>query len=194
MVSELKQSEFDKMYKQLSPKMRNFAGRLCRNKDEADDVAQDAFLKAYKSFETCDDSRQVDNWLMRIVYNTYLDRKRMKSRRVQECGNSLGYPDSTTEDYADTCKSPEDFVISNIVSPELVTALEILDSDSRELLRQIYVEQRDQRELSAEYGIQIGTLRSRIHRITVKLRKEMLSKGQIPTSEIDVLCVPIGLI
>lgn len=180
MMSEHKQSEFEKVYKELAPKMRNFAGRLCRNKDEADDVTQDAFIKAYKSFETCDDSRQIDNWLMRIVYNTYLDRKRMKSRRVQECGNNLGYPDSTTDDFADSSKSPEELVLLSIVSPELLSALAILDSDSRELLRQIYVEQRDQKELSDEYGIQIGTLRSRIHRITVRLRKEMLSKGHIP--------------
>ena len=161
------------MYKELFPKMRNFAARLCRNKDEAEDVTQDAFLKAYKSFGTCDDSRQVDNWLMRIVYNTYLDRKRMKSRRIQECGNSLGIPDSTIDDFADANDSPEEIVLSSIASPELLSALATLDSDSRELMRQIFVEQRDQKDLSEEYGIRIGTLRSRIHRITLKLRNEL---------------------
>jgi RNA polymerase sigma-70 factor (ECF subfamily) len=176
MMSEHKQSEFEKVYKELAPKMRNFAGRLCRNKDEADDVTQDAFIKAYKSFETCDDSRQIDNWLMRIVYNTYLDRKRMKSRRIQESGNSLGIPDSTVDDFADISASPEEIVLSTIASPELLSALATLDADSRELMRLIYVEQRDQKDLSEEYGIQIGTLRSRIHRITVKLRNE-LTKG-----------------
>ncbi len=174
-MSEIENLEFEQVYRKFHPKMRIFAGRLCRNKEEAEDIAQDAFVKAYKSFESCDHGRQIDNWLMRIVYNTYLDRKRMKSRRVKECGNNLDIPESTIDDFADSNPTPEAIVLAGIASPQLLSALATLDADSLRLMKQFYVERRDQNELSEEYGIRIGTLRSRIHRITRKLRQELKS-------------------
>ena len=172
-MTQSKNQEFESMYRELFPKMANFAGRLCRNKDEAEDVTQEAFLKAYKSFDHCDDARRVDNWLMKIVYHTFLDRKRAKSRRIQEVSETAMGIDSTIDDLADHRQTPEEVLLSEYISPELLSALATLDADSRELIHQIYVEKRDQQELSQEYGIRIGTLRSRIHRITQKLRHEL---------------------
>lgn len=172
-MTQSKNQEFDTIYRELFPKMANFAARLCRNKDEADDVTQEAFLKAYKSYDKVDDARRIDNWLMKIVYNTFLDRKRMKSRRVQEVSEAIMGTDSSIDDLADHRSTPEEIFLNESISPELLSALATLDADSRELIRQIYVERRDQVELSKEYGIRVGTLRSRIHRITQKLRQEL---------------------
>ncbi len=181
-MTQSKNQEFERMYRELFPKMANFAARLCRNKDEAEDVTQEAFLKAYRSFEISDDARRIDNWLMKIVYNTFLDRKRMKSRRIQEMNEAMMGVDSSIDDVADSRKNPEEIVLGEAISPALLSALATLDADSRELIRQIYVERRDQHELSKEYGIRVGTLRSRIHRITLKLRHELTKNSQSMTS------------
>ncbi len=172
-MTQSKNQEFERMYREMFPKMANFAARLCRNRDEAEDVTQEAFLKAYRSFEKCDDARRTDNWLMKIVYHTFLDRKRMRSRRIQEVSETNLGIDSSIEDHADSRKTPEEIVLGEAISPELLSALATLDADSRELIRKIYIERLDQMEVSREYGIRIGTLRSRIHRIALKLRHEL---------------------
>ena len=99
----------------------------------------------------------------------------MKSRRVKECGNNLDIPESAIDDFADSNPTPEAIVLARIASPLLISALETLDADSLMLIKQFYVERRDQKELSEEYGIRIGTLRSRVHRITRKLRQELIT-------------------
>ncbi len=173
-MTQRKNAEFDQIYRDLFPKVANFAGRLCRNRDEAEDITQEAFLKAYRSFDHCDDARRPDSWMMKIVYNTFLDRKRTKSRRIQEvCETAFGI-DASMDDLADTRNTPEEIVLGESISPELLSALCTLDEDSQELIRQIFIERRDQHELSMEYGIRVGTLRTRIHRITLKLRHELL--------------------
>ena len=186
-MTQSKNIEFEQMYRELFPKVANFAGRLCRDKDEAEDITQDAFLKAYRAFENCDDARRTDSWLMKIVYHTFLDRKRTKSRRVQAVSETAIGIDSSIDDFADSRKTPEEIVLGESISPELLSALTTLDEDSRELIRQIFVERRDQHELSKEYGIRIGTLRTRIHRITLKLRQELLQNSRPRRNSIKAL-------
>ena len=172
-MTRYQQRQFDEMYNALFPKMVNFAGRLCRNKDDAEDIAQEAFIKAYAAYDKLDDGRKVDNWLMRIVYNTFLDLKRKRGRRVTEVSAVVEGSDLTLDDCPDSLPSAEQLLIAKSLDPAIAKAIRQLDPKSRQLIQQVFFEQRDQAELSLEYGVREGALRSRIHRVVSSLRKDL---------------------
>ena len=171
-MTENQEVQFEEMYHELYPKMVNFAGRLCRDKDDAHDIAQEAFIKAYSSYDKIDDTRRADNWIMKIVYNTFLDLRRKRSRRIVEISENCEVNGITLEDRADKADSPEDKLMKKSVDPILMRALRKLDPVSRDIIQLIYFDQRDQVEVGRMFGLNEGALRSKIHRVMGKLRNE----------------------
>lgn len=174
-MTKTQETEFNLMYSELFPKMVKYANTLCRNREEAEDIAQEAFIKAYKSFDKVNQTFRIDNWLMKIVYNTFLDIRRMKNRRLKPMGETVEGTDLTIADMPDAGPSPEDLVVGSVMDPEIARALRNLDPHSRELFEKAVIEERNQIELSREMGIEAGTLRSRLHRICARLRKDIYS-------------------
>lgn len=60
----------------------NLAYRICCNREEAEEVAQDAFLKAYRSLATFQGKSSFSTWLYRIVYNTAVSNVRSKKKEI----------------------------------------------------------------------------------------------------------------
>jgi len=172
-MTRTQHDQFDCMYHALFPKMMNFAGRLCKNRDEAEDVIQEAFIKAFAAFDKVENTHRIDNWLMRIVYNTFLDTRRKQGRRISTFGESQQEPGHLLDDQPDSRETPEEFMMGKTISKEMLRALNRLDTESREIFCQVYLDQVDQGEVSRTYGIQIGTLRSRLFRIATRLRKDL---------------------
>src|SRR4051812_48960286 len=91
---------FENMYRESYRKIFNFAKRLCGNYDQAEDLTQEAFMRAYSAIDTHHSGGKVDNWLMRIVYNLFLDSRRRASRRVKEV-NETRLDDEGMEQFSD---------------------------------------------------------------------------------------------
>src|SRR5438034_958087 len=70
--------EFDLLYRRSKQKAFNLAFRMLRNRTDAEDVTQEAFVKAWRHIEKFDRSRPFDSWLYRIVSNLALDLIRRK--------------------------------------------------------------------------------------------------------------------
>jgi RNA polymerase sigma-70 factor (ECF subfamily) len=62
----------------------NVAYRMTGNLEEAKDLAQEAFVRAYRSFNRFDQGTSFERWLYRIVTNLYIDSCRRKGRRPEE--------------------------------------------------------------------------------------------------------------
>lgn len=172
-MDQNRETEFNEMYVTLFPKMVKYANNLCRNREEAEDITQEAFMKAYRSFDKINLSFKVENWLMKIVYHTFLDVRRMKGRRIQALGEAIEGTDLTLSDLPDNGPSPEDRLMEQSIDPDLRRALRNLDPKSRDLFKKAFIEERSHSEISQEMGIETGTLRSRLHRITMRLRKDL---------------------
>jgi RNA polymerase sigma-70 factor (ECF subfamily) len=69
---------------QYAPQLYSAAMRMTRNKADAEDLVQEAYLKGFRSFHTFTDGTNLRAWLFRILTNTYINKYRAKQRRPDE--------------------------------------------------------------------------------------------------------------
>ena len=77
-------SEFAQQAMQYAPQLYSAALRFTRNSSDAEDLVQETYLRAYRSFHTFEEGTNLRAWLFRILTNTFINSYRAKQRRVQE--------------------------------------------------------------------------------------------------------------
>ncbi|MEJ2076926.1 MAG: RNA polymerase sigma factor [Acidobacteriota bacterium] len=144
------------------------AFQYLRNHEDAKDVVQDAFIKAYKNLSKFDCHRSFGPWLLTIVRNLSIDAiRRTKRSAVQELPPSL--PDTRARK-AD----------STVLRHEVWAALEKLSPDHREIVFLTDYQGHRYLEIAEILGIPIGTVMSRLHharRNLVGVLKETAEKA-----------------
>jgi RNA polymerase sigma factor (sigma-70 family) len=141
----------------------NYARWLTRNDADAEDVVQDAFVRAVRFFSTLrdDDAR---GWLFAIVRNTWYSRV---SRRA---GAAEALPlDNTTDDPADGALDPEARLLQQHAVARVRDALEQLPVDFREVLVLREIEGMSYKEIASVVRVPIGTVMSRLARARDRL-------------------------
>ncbi len=170
-MSEAKDRAFELVYRRSYPKMFNFARRLCNNNDQAEDVTQEAFMRAYLAFDSCQSEAKLDNWLMRIVHNVFVDTKRKERRRIQAINESSFADEGGLEQFADPARLIEEALTGGTTNPALEAALQDLEPRAMELLQLAYVEDLPHAEIGKRLGVRTGAARSRVHRLCVHLKR-----------------------
>jgi RNA polymerase sigma factor (sigma-70 family) len=136
----------------------NYARWLTRSEADAEDVVQDAYVRAFKFFSSFrgDDAR---SWLLTIVRNTWYGRF---PRRA--AGASVVRTDEDGDDRPDQSLNPEGLVIQQETAERVRRALEELPADFREVLVLRELEGLSYKEIAAVVTIPIGTVMSRLAR------------------------------
>jgi RNA polymerase sigma-70 factor, ECF subfamily len=138
------------------------AYRYARNPSEAEDIAQEALLRAWRKRSTLRDANSRKSWLAAILRNEafrYYARPR---------------PDPT--DLAEFLEGREDeLVLSTVDRADLHEALKVLSDSERALLALRYEEDLTQPAIAARLGIPEGTVKVQLHRARVKLRRAYAS-------------------
>lgn len=173
------QHEFEKLFQRSQRRAYNLAYRLTGNVADAEDVTQDAYVRAWHNFESYDASRSFEGWLFRIITNRVIDLRRRQKRvpmysldtPVQ--GDEDGQPIS--HEFAAPDSDPEQIVVEPVMEERLQQALAALPADYREAILLCDVEQRSYQEIAEVMQCAIGTVRSRIHRARVMLRRYLES-------------------
>lgn len=171
------QREFERLFLRSQRRAYNLAYRLTGNAADAEDVAQDAYVRAWHNFETYDSSRSFEGWLFRIITNRVIDMRRRQKRvpmysldtPVQ--GDDEGQP--LAHEFAAPDSNPQDIVLNPIMDEKLQQALASLPTDYRTAILMCDVEQKSYQEIAIAMRCAIGTVRSRIHRARVMLRKQL---------------------
>jgi RNA polymerase sigma-70 factor (ECF subfamily) len=88
---------FEKLVARYQNKLIGYSARMLGDQDEAEDVAQEVFIKAYRSLESFRGDSQVSTWIYRIATNLCIDRIRARKRRPQQA-YSLDEPMDKDED------------------------------------------------------------------------------------------------
>jgi RNA polymerase sigma-70 factor (ECF subfamily) len=150
---------------------------LTRDAAEADDLAQETLLKAYRSIETFDVSTQAAAWLTAILRNTRIDRARAGRRESHNV--SLESQGLETEarpsgrepiNYSDAAA-----MLDQLGDDQLIEALRELPDEIRWTLLLVDVEQLDHAQAATVMGIPVGTVKSRAHRGRQMLREKLLA-------------------
>lgn len=152
---------------QYAPSLYTTALRMTRNAADAQDLVQETYLKAYRSFATFDDGTNLRAWLFRILTNTFINSYRAKQRRPQESElkdvENL-YLYNRLPQLSQLSVSAEDQLMDMFAESEVREALENLPESFLMPVLLSDVEQFSYKEIAEILDIPIGTVMSRLHR------------------------------
>lgn len=185
------QELFEQDVAELIPQLYGMALRLARNRPDAEDLVQEALLRAYRGYHTFRAGTNLKAWLFRILTNTFINEYRRRSRRpreteLDESGGVLPYP-SHTPRFQSWSKAPEDHLIEQIFESDIVEAIESLPVIYRIPVLLADVEGLSYKEIASALDLPMGTVMSRLHRGRNALRKalwEYASKRGLTPSEV----------
>ena len=156
--------------------MYNFGYRLTLDQDDAKDLVQDTYLKAYRFIESFQKGTNAKAWLFRILKNSFINDYRKKSKEPSKVDYQEVETYYNSED-VDRQITPDLRVeaLKDMIGDEISNALNALDVDFRTVVILCDLEGFKYEEMAKILDIPIGTVRSRLHRAR-QLLKEKLSE------------------
>lgn len=158
-------SAFDLLVLKYQHRIIKLISRYVRDQSEAMDVAQEAFLKAYRALPKFRGDSAFYTWLYRIAINTAKNHLVSLSRRPPEAGleNADGEPLDLEELQKDLA-SPENLLLADEIAETILDAIGKLPEDLREAITLREVDGLSYEEIATTMECPIGTVRSRIFR------------------------------
>ncbi|MGD9642082.1 MAG: RNA polymerase sigma factor [Elusimicrobiales bacterium] len=167
----------EELFEKFSPMVYNLALRLSGNKADAQDIAQDAFLKAVRGLDNLREQSFAGTWLYRITVNVWKNRVRSEKRRSFWKTLSLSWGGDGDEAPAKQVADPGDRVDAALERRDekaaLEAALALLEPEERAMLLLREVDGRSYQEISEILDKPLGTVKSGISRAREALRKKM---------------------
>lgn len=172
---------FEELVRRYQQKALALSNRLCGNPEDGADAAQEAFLSAWRNLPTFRGDASFSTWLYRLVSNASMDILRRRQRRDAHAGPSTD-DEENPFDAPDPAPAPQEIVERRELRRELQAALDALSPERREVLILREIHQLSYEEIAAALSLDIGTVKSRIHRARESLRKILTERGTFPAS------------
>jgi RNA polymerase sigma-70 factor, ECF subfamily len=151
--------------------------RLTRGKADAEDLVQDTVLRAFRFFDRFERGTNIKAWLLRIQYNTFVNRYR-RSTRERDIKESMSLQpvgeDVVSREALRALTDPVSAALRPLIAGELEAALATLPEDHRMVVVLADVEELSYKEIAEVLGCPIGTVMSRLHRARRTLRAKLL--------------------
>ena len=156
--------------------------RMTRNTADAEDLVQETYLKAYRSFGSFQEGTNLKAWLYRILTNTFINSYRAKKRRpeqsdVEDVEELYLYHRLGGLEAAAAGRSVEDEVLERFTDDEVKAALDALPEQFRIAVLLADVEGFSYKEIADMTDVPIGTVMSRLHRGRRALQKTLFDFG-----------------
>jgi len=125
--------EFEEVALVHLDRLYHMALRLCGKPDEAEDLVQETYLRAFKHFDQFDPGTNCRAWLFAILHNAFLNRVKREGRERLELDEvELDRAEINSSEVMVTIANPEEDLFARVVAAELVEALEGLPPRFRE--------------------------------------------------------------
>lgn len=179
MAREKDQKYYDQVFdKELLPvldALYTFAYHLTYNEEDANDLVQEAYFKAYKSIHRYQEGTNAKAWLFRILRNIFINEYRRKVNRPTKVDYEeiINYHEEEDTNYSSYMDLREE-MFQGMIGDEVTMAINALPVDFRVVILLCDIEDFKYEEISSILDIPIGTVRSRLHRAR-NLLKEKLS-------------------
>lgn len=150
------------------------AFKILGNREEAEDVAQEVFIKCFKALERFNHKSKFATWLYRIAYNHSIDtlKKKKKSRNVSGFDDT-NFKESNFED-APACRM-DNKLIENAVNDAIAN----LPEEDRMITFLYYYDEQPLKEIAEIIGIKENHVKIKLHRIRLKLSRQLEAKKEI---------------
>jgi RNA polymerase sigma factor (sigma-70 family) len=174
------QEKLHRFEEQISPHLKsayNLAKWLTRSHEDAEDVVQEAFLRAFSAFENVR-GEDAKPWLLTIVRNTSMT----WLKRNRNAGATIGFEEAL-EDPIEGSPDPEEGLLISCDREHVRQALEQLPLDFREAVILREIEGLSYKEISVTIGVPLGTVMSRLSRGRNWLRRILLTPRAVKPQE-----------
>lgn len=172
------QATFEDDVMEFVPQLYSAALRMTRNPADAEDVLQEALLKAFRGYHTFKAGTNLKAWLYRILTNTFINKYRQKSRRPSEV--ELGeledlylYKRLGETGTGGASRSAEEEALDRFVDSDIKGAVEALPENFRLPVLLADVEGFSYKEIAEIMDVPIGTVMSRLHRGRKQLQRAL---------------------
>lgn len=174
---------FEELVLKYEKTVYNLALRMVGDRDDAFDMTQEAFIKAYGSLSSFRGDSKFSVWIYRIATNVCLDFLRSKSRKQQV---SLTVSDDDDEDaqldIPDPSSDPEQQLMQKMSMQSVEEGLKTLPDKQRQILVMRELGGMSYAEIGKALSLEEGTVKSRIFRARKRLCTFLLDSGNIPDS------------
>jgi RNA polymerase sigma-70 factor (ECF subfamily) len=161
-------SEFEAVAVPILPDLYRAASGMLRNPTEAEDLVQDVFLNAWKSFHRFEPGTNIRGWLFKILFHRlhHYRRKWFQMRLLKE-----------EETYLAEQLTAEEPVPEQLTDREILLAIEELSPEYRAVLLLADVEEFAYREISEMLKVPVGTVMSRLNRARKQMRQKLAARA-----------------
>jgi RNA polymerase sigma-70 factor (ECF subfamily) len=171
-----RQKEFEDVALEHTDALLRTALRMTKNQSDSEDLVQETMLKAYRFFDRFERGSNIKAWLFKIMTNIFINNYRQKSR--QPTGVSYDDVDDNylyhqIEDSRGRETDPEQALFAKMVDSDVRKAIEELPEDFRMVVILAFLEGFSYEEIAEIADIQLGTVKSRLHRARKLLQKQL---------------------
>jgi RNA polymerase sigma-70 factor (ECF subfamily) len=170
---------FDRLIERYQKQAVSVAYQMVSNMDDALEVAQNAFVRAYRALDQLQDPRRFRPWLMRIVTNQALNYRRSRSKHRHLSINSTSSQDGDKEEtdlaqqLAGTESSALDKLTANELEEQLKNAIEALPEKLRTSLMLFSVEKLPQKEIAEIMKTSVQAVKWNVFEARRRLKKDL---------------------
>ncbi len=172
-------NDFEKLVTAYEKNVYNIALRMVGDPDDAADMTQETFIKAYRALSSFRGDSKFSSWLYRIASNVCLDFLRSRSRHPQVSLSTVDEDDRATFELPDMRQNPEEQLMKKLGMEAVRRGLEQLPEQQRQILVLRELGGLSYAELAQTLGLEEGTVKSRIFRARKRLCALLLCDGNI---------------
>ena len=155
----------------------NMAYRLTRNPEDAEDLIQETYFKAYKYYDKFEEGTNLKAWLFRIMKNSFINGYRKKQNQPPESAFSdieESFENLVSDD-AGQIKNPEEEILESVLDEDVQQAIDTLRDDYRMVILLVDLEGFSYKEAAEILEVPVGTVMSRLYRGRRILEKALLA-------------------
>ncbi|MBM6618850.1 RNA polymerase sigma factor [Bacillus suaedaesalsae] len=162
---------FREIVSRYESKVFSVAFKVARNQKDAEDIAQDVFVKVYHSLHLFKGESSFSTWIYRVTMNKSLDWKRKQERSVSK---DVGMVDDQLKDHYDT---PEQQLLKQYDRDLIKQSIKQLPEKYQIVLELYYFEECSYKDISDRLDIAVKTVETRLYRAKGLVREHLMKGG-----------------
>jgi RNA polymerase sigma-70 factor, ECF subfamily len=174
--SDRARREFETLALEHVDPLYSAALRLTKNERDAEDLVQDAFLRAFRFFDKFERGTNIKAWLFKILTNTFINRyrRKVKERTVVEGAAREGFNERfVARDANEGSANPEQYLFERLLSDDVLGAIDDLPIDFRLVVILADLQEFSYKEIAEILDCPVGTVMSRLFRGRKLLQKTL---------------------
>jgi RNA polymerase sigma-70 factor (ECF subfamily) len=171
------QAAFERLLEKYRRPVYGIVRRMVRTDEDAQDLAQEAFIRAFKNLKQFDPDRRFSSWLFRIANNLCIDHYRRRKLSTVPMVRSPDGESEETWEFPDDSPDPAQAFSDRERSRRLLAAVESLPPTYRAVILLRHQQGLAYEEIAESLDVPLGTIKARIHRAHRLLKEKLVRQG-----------------